>query len=119
MLPPVQPIRQHGPHLPLTVDTEIPIQIASAVVSKFRGFVAPAISYGARSFPQSGEFLRRIESLLTYLIPHYIREGKSYLTIAIGCTGGKHRSVMLGEQIKKSLAKRGFSTKVTHRDIEK
>ncbi|MGC1366962.1 MAG: RNase adapter RapZ, partial [Candidatus Acidiferrum sp.] len=72
-----------------------------------------------RSFPQTGEFLRRIEGLLTYLIPHYIREGKSYLTIAFGCTGGKHRSVMLAEQVKKSLEKRGFSSKVTHRDMEK
>jgi UPF0042 nucleotide-binding protein len=72
-----------------------------------------------RSFPQTGEFLRRIESLLTYLIPHYIREGKSYLTIAFGCTGGKHRSVMLGEAVKKALEKRGFSSKVVHRDIEK
>ena len=72
-----------------------------------------------RSFPQTGEFLRRIEGLLVYLIPHYIREGKSYLTIAFGCTGGKHRSVMLAEQVKKSLEKRGFSTKVVHRDIEK
>jgi len=53
------------------------------------------------------------------LIPHYIREGKSYLTIAFGCTGGKHRSVMLAEAVKKSLEKRGFSTKVIHRDIDK
>jgi UPF0042 nucleotide-binding protein len=72
-----------------------------------------------RSFPQTGEFLRRIESLLTYLIPHYIREGKSYLTIAFGCTGGKHRSVMMSEWLKKALEKRGYSTKVVHRDIEK
>lgn len=72
-----------------------------------------------RSFPQTSEFLRRIEGLLTYLIPHYIREGKSYLTIAFGCTGGKHRSVMLGEAVKKTLEKHGYSAKVVHRDIEK
>ena len=72
-----------------------------------------------RSFPQTGEFLRRMESLLAYLMPHYIEEGKSYLTIAFGCTGGKHRSVMLAEEIKKALAKRKYATKVTHRDIEK
>jgi UPF0042 nucleotide-binding protein len=72
-----------------------------------------------RSFPQTGEFLRRIESLLTYLIPHYVREGKSYLTIAFGCTGGKHRSVMMSEWLKKALEKRGYSAKVVHRDIEK
>jgi UPF0042 nucleotide-binding protein len=72
-----------------------------------------------RSFPQTGEFLRRIDGLLTYLIPHYIAEGKSYLTIAFGCTGGKHRSVMLAESVKKSLEKHGYSAKVVHRDIEK
>jgi len=72
-----------------------------------------------RSFPQTGEFLRRMESLLAYLMPHYIEEGKSYLTIAFGCTGGKHRSVMLAEEIKKALEKRKYATKVFHRDIDK
>ena len=71
------------------------------------------------SYPQSGQFLKRIESLLAYLIPHYIQEGKSYLTISFGCTGGKHRSVMLAESLQKTLKKHGYSTKVTHRDIEK
>jgi UPF0042 nucleotide-binding protein len=72
-----------------------------------------------QSFPQTGEFLRRIEGLLTYLIPHYIAEGKSYLTIAFGCTGGRHRSVMMGESVKKSMEKHGYSAKVSHRDIDK
>ena len=72
-----------------------------------------------RSFPQTAEFLRRMNGLLTYLIPHYIQEGKSYLTIAFGCTGGKHRSVMLGEEVKGALEKHGFSAKVVHRDIDK
>ncbi|MGO9516539.1 MAG: RNase adapter RapZ [Candidatus Korobacteraceae bacterium] len=72
-----------------------------------------------QSFPQTGEFLRRIQGLLTYLIPHYIEEGKSYLTIAFGCTGGRHRSVMMAEWMKKALEKRGFATRVVHRDIEK
>ena len=71
------------------------------------------------SFPQTGEFLRRMQGLLTYLIPHYIDEGKSYLTIAFGCTGGKHRSVMMAEWLKKSLEKKGFATRVTHRDLDK
>ena len=90
-------------------------------VPRLRRFTGkdPKVRRYIRSFPQTGEFLRRIESLLTYLIPHYIREGKSYLTIAFGCTGGKHRSVMLGEAVKKALEKRGFSCKVVHRDIEK
>jgi len=72
-----------------------------------------------QSFPQTGEFLRRMQGLLTYLIPHYIEEGKSYLTIAFGCTGGRHRSVMMAEWMKKSLEKRGFATRVVHRDIDK
>ena len=72
-----------------------------------------------RSFPQTGEFLKRMESLLAYLMPHYIEEGKSYLTIAFGCTGGKHRSVMLAEEIKKALENRKYASKVFHRDIEK
>jgi RNase adapter protein RapZ len=72
-----------------------------------------------QSFPQTGEFLRRMEGLLTYLIPHYIEEGKSYLTIAFGCTGGRHRSVMMAEWMKKALEKRGFASRVVHRDIDK
>lgn len=72
-----------------------------------------------RSFKQTGEFLRRIEGLLKYLIPHYIDEGKSYLTIAFGCTGGRHRSVMMAEAIAKSLAKKGYTTKLEHRDLER
>jgi UPF0042 nucleotide-binding protein len=79
----------------------------------------PRVRQYIRSFPQTGEFLRRIQGLLTYLIPHYIREGKSYLTIAFGCTGGKHRSVMMAESVSKALEKRKYSTKVVHRDLEK
>jgi UPF0042 nucleotide-binding protein len=79
----------------------------------------PKVRSYIRSFPQTGEFLKRIEGLLVYLMPHYIGEGKSYLTIAFGCTGGRHRSVMLAESVSEALAKRGYSTKVVHRDIEK
>jgi RNase adapter protein RapZ len=90
-------------------------------VPRLRRFTGkdPKVRRYIRSFPQTGEFLRRMEGLLTYLIPHYIREGKSYLTIAFGCTGGKHRSVMLAESMKKALEKHEFSAKVIHRDIEK
>jgi RNase adapter protein RapZ len=72
-----------------------------------------------QGFPQTGEFLRRIQSLISYLIPHYIEEGKSYLTIAFGCTGGKHRSVMMAEWLRNGLHKRGYASRVMHRDIEK
>jgi len=88
------------------------------VLRKFSGRDAKVRRF-IRSFPQTGEFLRRMESLLAYLMPHYIEEGKSYLTIAFGCTGGKHRSVMLAEEIKKALEKRKYATKVFHRDIDK
>jgi RNase adapter protein RapZ len=85
---------------------------------KFSGKEARVARY-MRSFPQTGEFLRRIEGLLTYLIPHYIGEGKSYLTIALGCTGGRHRSVMLAESVHKALHRRGYASKVVHRDLDK
>src|SRR5437660_3489659 len=55
----------------------------------------PSVAKYIRSFPQTVEFMDRITSLLIYLLPHYISEGKSYLTISIGCTGGQHRSVMI------------------------
>ena len=71
-----------------------------------------------RSFPQTVEFIQRISDLLVYLLPHYIREGKSYLTIAFGCTGGQHRSVMIADDIGKRLVEAGFKAKVNHRDIK-
>ena len=79
----------------------------------------PRVARYIRSFKQTGQFLRRIEGLLEYLIPHYIREGKSYLTIAFGCTGGRHRSVMMAEAVGKALAKRGYTVKLEHRDLER
>ena len=79
----------------------------------------PKVARYIRSYPQTGQFLRRLENLLLYLIPHYIREGKSYLTVALGCTGGRHRSVALAEVIGRTLQKKGYATKVVHRDLEK
>jgi len=71
-----------------------------------------------RSFPQTVEFIQKISELLIYLLPHYIREGKSYLTIGFGCTGGQHRSVMIAEEINQNLLKAGFKAKVNHRDMQ-
>jgi len=79
----------------------------------------PRMARYIRSFPQTVEFIERISDLLIYLLPHYIREGKSYLTIAFGCTGGRHRSVMIADEIRKRLARQGFRVKATHRDIDK
>ncbi len=72
-----------------------------------------------RSFPQTQEFISRISDLLVYLLPHYIHEGKSYLTIAFGCTGGQHRSVMIAEDVGKHLRRAGYRVKVVHRDSPK
>ena len=77
----------------------------------------PGVAKYIRSFPQTAEFMTRISDLLIYLLPHYIREGKSYLTISFGCTGGQHRSVMMAEEIRRTLSDAGFKAKVNHRDI--
>jgi UPF0042 nucleotide-binding protein len=69
------------------------------------------------SFPQTREFMKQLMRLLVYLLPHYVREGKSYLTIAIGCTGGRHRSVAIAEKVSKALVEEGYKTRVSHRDI--
>jgi RNase adapter protein RapZ len=79
----------------------------------------PRVARYIRSFPQSVEFIDRISELLVYLVPHYIREGKSYLTIAFGCTGGHHRSVMIASEIRKRLSRAGFKVKETHRDVKR
>jgi len=79
----------------------------------------PKVAKYIRSFPQTSEFIQRISDLLIYLLPHYIREGKSYLTIAFGCTGGQHRSVMIAEDVAKRLKKAGYRVKVSHRDSPK
>ena len=65
------------------------------------------------------ETLRRFSDLLNYLLPLYRREGKSYLTIGIGCTGGKHRSVMIANALAEGIGKAGFDVSVSHRDMQK
>jgi UPF0042 nucleotide-binding protein len=64
------------------------------------------------------EFIKRLEDYVRYVVPYYVAEGKSYLTIAIGCTGGRHRSVMIAERLRKALAgAEGARVRVRHRDI--
>lgn len=70
-----------------------------------------------RGFPQTEEFLGKVTDLMLYLLPHYVAEGKSYLTVAFGCTGGQHRSVMMAEEMRKRLRKAGYKVKALHRDI--
>ena len=79
----------------------------------------PRVARYIRSFPQTRRFLTRVTELLRFLLPYYIREGKSYLTIAIGCTGGRHRSVMMAEAIARSLRSRGPGIRVVHRDVDR
>jgi len=68
--------------------------------------------------PETHEFLARVSALLAFLLPQYAKEGKSYLTIAVGCTGGRHRSVALAEAIKRQLGTlEGIRLRVRHRDI--
>ncbi len=79
----------------------------------------PSVARYIRSFPQTQEFVERISALLIYLLPHYIEEGKSYLTISFGCTGGHHRSVMIASELGKRLSQAGYRVKETHRDVSK
>ena len=77
----------------------------------------PAVADYVMGFPQTKEFLDRTADMLLFLLPHYVKEGKSYLTIAFGCTGGQHRSVAIAEDIRKRLADAGYRAKVSHRDM--
>jgi UPF0042 nucleotide-binding protein len=77
----------------------------------------PKVAKYVRQFPQTKEFLEKATDMLTFLLPHYIKEGKSYLTVAIGCTGGQHRSVMITEELRARLGKAGYRAKSVHRDM--
>lgn len=76
----------------------------------------PAVAAYIEKDPQTGEFLARLAAFLDYLLPLYEREHKSYLSIGIGCTGGKHRSVYVAEQLSRALQERGLPVRVSHRD---
>jgi RNase adapter protein RapZ len=79
----------------------------------------PKVAKYVLQFPQTKEFLNRTEDLLKFLLPHYIKEGKSYLTVAFGCTGGQHRSVFIADEMKRRLAEEGYRVKTAHRDMPK
>ncbi|KUK98681.1 MAG: hypothetical protein XE08_0464 [Parcubacteria bacterium 32_520] len=72
-----------------------------------------------RQFPVTQQSIQQLFSLLDYLLPYYIKEGKNYLSIAIGCTGGRHRSVFLVNELVYKLKSKGYSVFVKHRDIKK
>src|SRR5882757_4089969 len=77
----------------------------------------PKVAKYVMSFPQTKEFMARVTDMLLFLLPHYVKEGKSYLTVAFGCTGGQHRSVALAEEMKKRLTHEGYRVKSAHRDV--
>ena len=79
----------------------------------------PEVPDYVASFELTGEFLDRLESLLDLLLPAYVNEGKSVLTIAFGCTGGRHRSVSIAERLAGWLRERGTEPRVRHRDVAK
>jgi UPF0042 nucleotide-binding protein len=88
-------------------------------VPEFRNLTGkdPKVENYIISFSQTREFLDRVTELLLFLLPHYINEGKSYLTLAFGCTGGQHRSVMIAEEVARRLARHGYGVKTAHRDM--
>lgn len=68
-------------------------------------------------YQQTNDFMTKLEDLLAFMLPHYFEEGKTSLVIAVGCTGGRHRSVAVAKEIGDFVAKRGYPTVVSHRDI--
>jgi UPF0042 nucleotide-binding protein len=77
-----------------------------------------AVTKYLAQFPETEEFLERVAALLRFLLPQYAAEGKSYVTVAIGCTGGRHRSVALAEALRQQLADlEGLRLRVRHRDM--
>lgn len=90
-------------------------------IPKFRPHTGknPQVAKYIRDFPQTQQFIVKVMDLLTFLLPLYVAEGKSYLTVAFGCTGGQHRSVFMAEEIRKLLTKTGYRVKVEHRDAPK
>lgn len=73
-----------------------------------------------RRQPLTGELVKRLSAFLRFLVPHYVEEGKAYLTVAIGCTGGRHRSVYVAEALKREMGRaRRVTTRVRHRDMER
>lgn len=77
----------------------------------------PSVAQYMLKQPETGEILGRIHDMLEYLLPKYTREGKKYLTISIGCTGGRHRSVLVANELQKRLKKKGRKVHLIHRDL--
>jgi len=77
---------------------------------------AAVIRYMRRQ-KDTGRFLKKLDDFLSFVVPQYVKEGKSYLTVAIGCTGGRHRSVMIANAVAARLEAQGHQVRVRHRDV--
>ncbi|MBA2626173.1 MAG: RNase adapter RapZ [Acidimicrobiia bacterium] len=112
---------KHG--LPLDVDVVLDCRFLPNPnwVDELRpltGRDAPVRDY-VLGFPQTGAFLQQLEDLLDLLLPAYVEEGKAYLSLALGCTGGRHRSVAIAEEVASALRRKGFDPRVQHRDVDR
>jgi UPF0042 nucleotide-binding protein len=112
---------KHG--LPLDVDLVfdcrfLPNPYWVEELRPYNGLDVPVRDY-VLGQPETTVFLTKLDELLQLLLPAYVKEGKSYLSIAVGCTGGHHRSVVLAEELAKLLAAQGFPAAVHHRDVER
>lgn len=87
-------------------------------IKEFTGKETPVRDFVLKR-PETREFTRKFFEFLGFLLPHYVKEGKSYLTIALGCTGGTHRSVTLAEETGDFLRQKGYRVIVRHRDLGK
>ena len=79
----------------------------------------PEVAAYIEEKPITQEYIKRLDSFIDFLVPQYVREGKSQLVIAIGCTGGMHRSVFIAKHIYDLLAKKGYTVNLEHRDLMK
>jgi len=112
---------KHG--LPMDADLIMDVRFLPnpnyvAALKRKTGLHGPVQDYLWRS-PLTRSFLKQFTGMVLSLLPHYIREGKSYLTVAIGCTGGRHRSVFITQQLARALGKAGYKAWEYHRDISR
>jgi len=87
-------------------------------LKQLTGSDAQVVEY-MKAQPETGEFVERLEGFLDFVMPKYEKEGKSYVTVAIGCTGGRHRSVFIADELARHFEAKGFNARVMHRDSEK
>lgn len=86
---------------------------------KHKSGTVPAVAGFINSYPVTHDFLKKLDDLLSFLVPQYIAEGKSQLVIALGCTGGMHRSVFVARHVAEMLTAAGYPASLEHRDLQK